>query len=154
MGVADIARFVVVIGLGVLAFITFVVAGTIVGLMVVDGDRCGECVSFPVGLGVLALLAVFFLITMVQEWRAAPPAFKEWFSKNRTNVVVGLIIVFVFFFIFAWSKEQRRAERRLARDLERHDTRRTDRFEPAPHSQCFPPHHALSIFCNDEKRRP
>ncbi len=154
MGAADIARFVVVIGLGVLAFITFLVAGTIVGLMVVDGDRCRECLSFPVGLAILGLLAVFFLISMVQEWRYAPPAFKEWFAKNRTNVIIGLIIVAVFTFIFVWSKEQRRAERREARDAERHHTRRSDHFEPPLHERCFPPHHALSIFCADEKRRP
>ncbi len=102
MTAADFARFLVIIGLGILAFITFLVAGTIIGLMVVDARECNRCLTYPVGVWILGLLGLFFLVSMAREWSEAPPAAKDWFSKNRTNVLIALIIFIVFLYIFTW----------------------------------------------------
>jgi len=40
---ADFLRFVIIVSLGVLAFITFLVAGTMIGLMWLESWSCGEC---------------------------------------------------------------------------------------------------------------
>jgi hypothetical protein len=103
MTVADVARFVVITLLGVLAIITFLVAGTIIGLMMVDNgcDR-GYCMPTPVGVWVLGLLGVLFVKSMVEEWNEIPVAAKTWYKANQTNVLISGIIIVVFIFIFSW----------------------------------------------------
>ena len=53
MTAADFLRFVIIVSLGVLAFITFLVAGTIVGLMWLDSWTCGTCARYPAGLYIM-----------------------------------------------------------------------------------------------------
>ncbi len=67
MTLADYARFALLIALGVLSFIVFLVAGTLVGLMYVDPYGC-QCIKPfpPVGLYVLGLLGILLLIPAIR----------------------------------------------------------------------------------------
>ncbi len=86
-----------------LAIVTFLVAGTIIGLMIVENgcDR-GYCMGSPVGVWVLGLLGVLFVKSMVEEWAEIPVVAKTWYKTNQTNVLISAIIILVFIFIFSW----------------------------------------------------
>ncbi|MDX2266113.1 MAG: hypothetical protein NW215_14230 [Hyphomicrobiales bacterium] len=94
------ARFLIITLLGFIAFITFLVTMTILGLMVVDPTGCRDCLRYPVGVWALGLLGVFFIASMVREWNDAPAPFKKWISENRPVVAVAIIVILVFFYIF------------------------------------------------------
>ncbi len=79
---ADFMRFVIIVSLGVVAFITFLVAGTIVGLMWLESWSCGSCKQYPVGLYILGLLGILFIISISMEASEAPEACSPWFSEN------------------------------------------------------------------------
>ena len=49
MTAAQLIHFAIVISLGILAFLTFLVAGTILGLMIVEDIGCDYCITTPVG---------------------------------------------------------------------------------------------------------
>lgn len=102
MTITDAARFLVITILGLLGVVTFLVAGTIVGLMIVEDAECRRCVTTPVGAWVMALLGALFIKEMVDEWSAIPPAAKEWYKANQTNVLISGIIIVVFILIFSW----------------------------------------------------
>ncbi len=68
---ADIARMALIVTLGFLAFITFLIAGTIVGLMWLESSNC-NCIHFPVGLYVLALLGILLLASNRIDWVLLP----------------------------------------------------------------------------------
>ncbi len=67
MTLADVVRFALIIGVGIVSFIVFLVAGTLLGLMFVDPYAC-RCVGPfpPVGLYVLGLAGLFLLIPMIR----------------------------------------------------------------------------------------
>lgn len=90
----DIARMALIITLGILAFITFLVASTIVGLMWLESSHC-NCVHFPVGLYVLALLGILFLGSIIVESLVIPLVFEAWLAFRREVVIMALIFLFV-----------------------------------------------------------
>jgi hypothetical protein len=90
---ADIARMALIVTLGFLAFITFLIAGTIVGLMWLESSNC-NCIHFPVGLYVLALLGILLLASMISESLDAPPVFEGWLNNQREALIVALIFLF------------------------------------------------------------
>ena len=95
---ADFMRFVIIVSLGVLAFVTFLVAGTIIGLMWLDSWRCGACKEFPVGLYILGLLGLLFLVSIAIEASEAPEAWEGWIKNNWMTLVI-VIVSFITFII-------------------------------------------------------
>lgn len=93
---ADFLRFVIVVSLGVLGFITFLVAGTIIGLMWLDAWSCGVCKQYPVGIYILGLLGILFLVSIGMEASEAPDivtgVWWPWLKKNKGSLVMGLAI--------------------------------------------------------------
>ncbi len=98
MTAADVARFALIIALGFFAFLAFLFAGTIVGLMWLEASRC-NCLSLPVGLYVLALLGIFMFVTMIQEGLEIQPIFEGWLEHQREALIIGLIFAFVILLI-------------------------------------------------------
>ncbi len=99
---ADIMRFIIIISLGVLAFITFLVAGTIIGLMWLDSWSCGVCKRYPVGLYVLGLLGLLFIISISIEASDAPETWQKWIEANWVTLVVVLASVLTFILVVNW----------------------------------------------------
>lgn len=92
--VADLTRFAIILGLGLLSALTFLVAGTIVILMAVEGSGCDWFTYFPVGLFVLGLLGLLILIDLINEATYGPGLLQEWFQeneKNRYNMLLAAI---------------------------------------------------------------
>jgi hypothetical protein len=89
---ADFLRFVIIVSLGVLAFVTFLVAGTIVGLMWVDSFSCGTCKQYPVGLYILGILGILYIISISMEASEAPLAWSPWVKKNKRTLAIGLVV--------------------------------------------------------------
>ena len=83
MTAADFLRFVIIVSLGVLAFITFLVAGTIVGLMWLDSWTCGTCARYPAGLYIMGLLGVLLAASLGMEASEAPAIWGPWIKKNK-----------------------------------------------------------------------
>ena len=95
---ADFMRFVIIVSLGVLAFVTFLVAGTIIGLMWLDSWSCGSCKEHPVGIYILGLLGIMFLVSIGMEASEAPEAWEDWIKKNWMTLVI-VIVSFITFII-------------------------------------------------------
>jgi hypothetical protein len=91
MTAADFLRFVIIVSLGVLAFITFLVAGTIIVLMWLDSFRCGTCSPHPAGMYILALLGVLLAASLGMEASEAPAHWGPWIRKNRDTLIIGAI---------------------------------------------------------------
>lgn len=91
MTAADFLRFVIIVSLGVLAFVTFLVAGTIVALMWLDSWRCGTCSPHPAGMYILALLGILLAASIGMEVGDAPAKWIPWIKKNRDTLIVGAI---------------------------------------------------------------
>jgi hypothetical protein len=99
---ADIGRFLIIIMLGVLAAITFLVAGTVVILMAVDSAACDCFRYFPVGLAVLGILGLIFLVDLIIEAIDAPTVVQEWVTsttKNQDMLVLGTICLIAFIIV-------------------------------------------------------
>lgn len=96
MTAADIGRFALIIGLGFLAFVAFLFAGTLVGSMWLETSRC-NCIHLPVGLYVLALLGIFLLSSIISESLDIQPIFEDLIENQRQLLI--LIAIFVFFMI-------------------------------------------------------
>jgi hypothetical protein len=91
MTAADFLRFVIIVSLGVLAFITFLVAGTIIVLMWLDSFRCGTCSPHPAGMYILALLGALLAASLGMEAGEAPGHWGPWISKNRDLLIITAI---------------------------------------------------------------
>ncbi len=96
MTVADLLRFVIIASLGAIAFITFLVAGTIVGLMWLDSWSCGTCVRYPAGLYVMGLLGILLAVSLGMEAAEASPRWMPWIkswwpwlTKYREHLIVA-----------------------------------------------------------------
>jgi len=93
---ADFLRFVIIVSLGVLGFITFLVAGTIIGLMWLDTWSCGVCKEYPVGIYILGLLGILFIISISAEASEAPDVVSEtwwpWIKKSKAPLGMGLAV--------------------------------------------------------------
>jgi len=97
MTLADYARFALIIALGVLSFIVFLVAGTLVGLMFVDPYGCRCVYPFPpVGLYVLGLLGILLLIPAIRTAVIdAPEKLEKFGLTSYAALAVFLISVVV-----------------------------------------------------------
>ncbi len=102
MTAADIARFVIIFSLGVLAFITFLVAGTMVGLMFFDSWSCGVCKHYPAELYILGLLGLLLLGSMGQEASQAQEPWQKWIKDNLTTVIIIILSVVTFILVVNW----------------------------------------------------
>ena len=91
MTAADFLRFVIIVSLGVLAFVTFLVAGTILGLMWLDSWSCGTCTRYPAGLYILGLLGILMIVSISMEASEAPATWGPWISKNRDVLIIAAI---------------------------------------------------------------
>jgi hypothetical protein len=101
INVADVLRLFVITGLGVLAIVTFLVAGTITGLMIVDDESCKYCDAYPIGLWILGLLGGLFAYSMVQvAIEQIPLKAAKWRPESREVVVLLGVACLVFVVIF------------------------------------------------------
>ena len=91
MTAAQLLHFFIVIGLGILAFLTFIVAGTILGLMIAE-DGC-NCIQYPIGLYVLGILWLLLLITIIREIIDGPFFTSKWITDNREALILTLLIL-------------------------------------------------------------
>ena len=96
---ADFLRFVIIVSLGVLAFITFLVAGTIIGLMWLESWSCTECKQYPVGLYILGVLGILFLISIGIEISEAPEPWEKWIRANSNTLIIGGVSAFTFMLV-------------------------------------------------------
>jgi predicted membrane channel-forming protein YqfA (hemolysin III family) len=99
---ADLLRFLIIITLGILSFITFLVVGTIIGLMWLDTWGCGDCKSYPVGVWILGLLGILFLISIGFEASDAPEPWDKWLKANWAVVFVVIASLIAFFIVVGW----------------------------------------------------
>ncbi len=102
-------RFFIIFGLGVLAFISFLVATTLIWLMWFDSWRCGMCLSYPVGIYSLALLGLLILGSIAFEageaaviWREWAVVSRKWFIANWTVPLVIVIAIIAILIVFNW----------------------------------------------------
>lgn len=102
MTLADIARFALITALGILAFIVFLIVGTLIGLMYLDPYECRCFDPFPpVGLYALGFAGLLFLLSMAREAVVdAPPKLKAWGLNNMAAIATGVISLAVIFIIF------------------------------------------------------
>jgi hypothetical protein len=102
INVADVLRLFVITGLGVLAVVTFLVAGTITGLMIVDEQNCRACDVYPIGLWTLGLLGALFAYSMVQvAIEQIPLKTSMWYPDNKEAFVLAGIVGAALVIIFA-----------------------------------------------------
>ena len=106
---AFVFRFFIIFSLGVLAFVTFLVATTLIWLMWFETWRCGMCLSYPVGIYSLALLGLLILLSIAFEageaaviWRAWAIASRRWVIANWTVPLVIAIAILATFIVFNW----------------------------------------------------
>jgi hypothetical protein len=98
MTAAQLLHFLIVIGLGILAFITFIVAATILGLMIVENSEC-DCWQYPVGLYVLGILGILFLHSAIRVLIDGPFFTWKWITEHREAIILALLIIFVLLII-------------------------------------------------------
>jgi len=91
MTAAHLVQYFIIIGLGILAFITFLVAGTILGLMIYEDSRC-LCIQYPIGLYVLGFFWLFLLIGVIWELIESPIFTTKWVVDNREALILGLLV--------------------------------------------------------------
>ncbi len=100
---ADFLRFVIIVSLGVLAFITFLVAGTIIGLMWLESWSCGECKIYPVGIYILGILGILFMISIGVEVSEAPRYWWKWIKANWATITIIAVTTTTFLFVLNWD---------------------------------------------------
>jgi hypothetical protein len=88
---ADFMRFMIIISLGVVSFITFLVAGTITGLMWLDSFTCVTCKKYPVGIYILGILGILYLISIGMEASEAPGPWHSWLKANRMTLIITML---------------------------------------------------------------
>ncbi len=98
MTAADVGRFVLIIALGFLAFVTFLFATTIVGSMWLEASRC-KCLHLPVGLYVLGLIGILLTASIIVESFDAQPYIETLLKKQRDVVIAAVIFVIVIILI-------------------------------------------------------
>jgi hypothetical protein len=90
MTTAQIIHFLIAIGLGILAFLTFIVAMTILGLMLVEDCYC---VQYPIGIYVLGILGILLLASLISELIEAPLFSSDWIISNRQALILAILIL-------------------------------------------------------------
>lgn len=106
---AFVFRFFIIFSLGIAAFVSFLVATTLIWLMWFDSWRCGMCLSYPVGIYTLALLGILIIISIAFEageasalWTAWAIATRKWFIANWTVPVAVVITILAIWAVFNW----------------------------------------------------
>jgi hypothetical protein len=106
---ARIFRYIIIVNLGILAAITFLVAGTLVGLTWFDSWRCGSCLTVPAGIYILAIFGLLLLGKMAFEageaaviWRTYLLAWGRWARANWPIPLVLALSVVTFFLVTNW----------------------------------------------------
>jgi hypothetical protein len=92
MTAAHLLQYFILIVLGILAFITFVVAGTILGLMIYEDSRC-LCIQYPIGLYVLGFFWLLLLVGLIIELINSPIFTIAWLNENREALILALLIL-------------------------------------------------------------
>jgi hypothetical protein len=113
---ADFMRFFIIFGLGVLSFITFLVAGTLIGLMWLDSWSCGSCARYPAGIYILGVLGLLLLASIGGEageaskhWEQHAPMVQkrvkealEWMRKNWPIPTVMVLSIVAIYLVMNW----------------------------------------------------
>jgi hypothetical protein len=97
MTLADVVRFALIISVGIVSFIVFLVAGTLLGLMFVDPYGCRCIGPFPpVGL--------FLLIPMIRAAVIDGAELIEDLGLTSTAAIVTVLVSIVtIFLILNWN---------------------------------------------------
>lgn len=98
MTAAHVLQYIILIILGIFAFITFLVAGTILGLMIHEDSRC-LCSQYPIGLWVLGLLWLLLLIGLIIELVNSKVFELDWLRNNQEALIVALLILLALILI-------------------------------------------------------
>jgi hypothetical protein len=98
MTAAHVLQYFILIILGIFAFLTFLVAGTILGLMIYEDSRC-MCVQYPIGLYVLGVFWLFLLGGLVIELINSPVFAVEWLNSHREAIILALLILLALILI-------------------------------------------------------
>lgn len=96
MTTAQILHFLIAIGLGILAFLTFIVAMTILGLMLVEDCYC---VQYPIGIYVLGILGILLIASLISALIEAPLFSAAWLTANRQALIVAILILLAIIFV-------------------------------------------------------
>ena len=106
---AAVLRLFIIFGLGVAAFVSFLVATTLIWLMWFDTWRCGTCLPYPVGIYTLALLGLLIIGKLGFEageasalWAAWAIATRKWVIANWTVPVAVIIAILAILAVFNW----------------------------------------------------
>ena len=99
MTAAQLVHFLIVIGLGILAFLIFLVAGTILGLMIVEDSGCSYCIQYPIGLYVLGLLGLLLLISAIRALVDGPYFTWDWLTRHQEALIVALLVLLALIII-------------------------------------------------------
>ncbi len=113
---ADLMRFFIIAGLGVLSFVTFLVAGTLIGLMWLDSWNCGLCARYPAGIYILGVLGLLLLSSMGGEaseaserWEKHAPAVQKhaqeaakWMRAHWPILVAVALSIVTVFIVINW----------------------------------------------------
>jgi hypothetical protein len=97
MTAAQLVHFLIVIGLGILAFLTFLVAGTILGLMIVEDS--GAFVQYPIGLYVLGVFWILLFYGAARELIDGPFFTLAWVNSNQEALILTLLILFALIIV-------------------------------------------------------
>jgi hypothetical protein len=98
MTAAHLLQYFILIVLGIFAFITFLVAGTILGLMIYEDSRCA-CFQYPIGLWVLGFFWLLLLIGLIIELVNSPLFTIDWMRANREALILALVILLALIII-------------------------------------------------------
>lgn len=98
MTAADVGRFALIITLGFLAFLTFIFAATIIGSMWLEASYC-KCLHLPVGLYVLAIIAVLFIVSIILEIVDKWGILVCFVEDHREAFAITLIFIIVIIII-------------------------------------------------------
>jgi hypothetical protein len=99
MTAADVGRFALIVLLGFLAFLIFLLAGTILALMWLDSSRC-NCYHLPAGIYVLAAVGLLIFGSMISEAiEHIQEVFEGWLKNYREALILILIFVLIILLI-------------------------------------------------------
>src|SRR5262245_53778204 len=98
MTAAHLVQFLIIVALGILAFLTFLVAGTILALMIYEDSRC-LCLQYPLGLWVLGFFGLLLLVGLILELINSPVFTVKWINDNREALILALLILIALFII-------------------------------------------------------
>jgi hypothetical protein len=113
---ADLMRYFIIVGIGVLSFVSFLVAGTLIGLMWLDSWSCGNCARYPAGIYILGVLWLLLLASIGRDagmaseaWEEHAPAVQafakeaaKWTRKHWHIPVAVVMSIATYFIVMNW----------------------------------------------------